>query len=148
MKIAWDPSQAVGVKTIDDQHRQLYAHVDALLQAMMQGKGKAEVTPLLDFLGKYVQEHFGAEERLMERHAYLGTADHKEQHAAFVQSFLQAKAQLDQAGPSPAIAVNLNGFLSKWLREHIAKTDMALARHLAAVAPELRTSAPPAARAR
>jgi hemerythrin len=152
MGLAWDPSLAVGVKLIDDQHKELYAHVDALLRAMLQGKGKSELEPLLGFLGKYVQEHFGAEEKLMERHAYPEMAEHKKQHVGFIQSFTQAKAQLEKTGPNPGIAIELNDFLSKWLRQHISRTDLALAKHLAAVAPELvggarpGTAAPQAAR--
>ncbi len=134
MTITWDPTLSVGVKLIDDQHKELFAHVDALLKAMLQGKGKAEVEPLVLFLAKYVQDHFGAEEKLMQQHRYPDMPEHKRQHAEFIETFTKAKHELDGAGPSPAIAVELNGFLSKWLRDHISRTDMALGKFLSAAA--------------
>ncbi len=60
--MTWNDSYSVGVKTIDQQHAGLFAMVNELHTAMMNGEAKNAVGPLLDKLVKYTLEHFAFEE--------------------------------------------------------------------------------------
>ncbi|HVP66330.1 MAG TPA: bacteriohemerythrin [Anaeromyxobacteraceae bacterium] len=132
MAIQWDKSLAVGVKLVDEQHQELFRRVNALLDAMLQAKGKDEVAQVLAFLKDYVVEHFGAEQKLMAQYKYPGLAQHKAQHDAFVKTFLEAKAEFDEKGPSGGLAIRLNSYLGAWLRDHIGSSDRAMGQFVAA----------------
>jgi len=130
MAIQWDKSLSVGVKSIDEQHQELFRRVNSLLDAMMAAKGKEEVAKLLSFLKDYVVEHFGAEQKLMSQYKYPGLAQHKAQHDAFVKTFLEVHAEFEQKGPSAGLAIRLNSFLGAWLRDHIGTTDRAMGQYV------------------
>lgn len=138
MAIAWTPRLAVGVEQIDAQHRELFDRINKLLAAMESQQGQAEVARVVDFLGDYVVTHFGAEERLMQRHAYPDYRAHKQLHDDFVKVLGGLRAELVRQGPSAALAVQLNHRVGDWLIDHIGRTDRALAAHLAKQAPGTR----------
>ncbi|MHB9035807.1 MAG: hemerythrin domain-containing protein, partial [Armatimonadota bacterium] len=58
MAVQWTPDLAVGVREIDDQHRELFKRVNDLLEAMSKGKGRDEIAKVVAFLGNYVVTHF------------------------------------------------------------------------------------------
>lgn len=132
MALVWDRSMAVGVKVVDEQHQELFRQVNRLVDAMMKGEGKAEIGSLLGFLGKYVVDHFGMEERLMAQYRYPDAAAHKKAHADFVAVFSKAKADFDAQGATSPLTILLNKTVAEWLRQHIAGTDLKLGRYLAA----------------
>ncbi len=131
MGIQWNPRLAVGVASIDNQHKELFDRVNRLLTAMESKQGEPEVKRLVSFLGDYVVSHFGGEERLMQQHGYGGFADHKKQHDAFVKEFLGVKATIEKSGSSSELAVKLNHRICTWLLDHIGKTDKALGEFMA-----------------
>jgi hemerythrin-like metal-binding protein len=126
--VRWDDSLAIGVEEIDTQHRQLYAQVAALQEAVRYGEfARAMVT--LDFLERYVSEHFAAEERWMAATRYPGRPTHVRLHRAFVAEFLQRKEQLLTLGPGGALAAGLAGWLAGWIEDHVEKADLDLSRY-------------------
>ena len=129
--IKWTPALAVGHAVIDGQHQELFRRLEALLTAMMKGD-KTEVARLFDFLGSYVVEHFGAEEKLMQEHRYPDSAVHKAAHERFVADYLALKKSLDAAGGAggAALTIKVQNWCGDWLKAHIAGTDQALATFL------------------
>jgi hemerythrin len=130
--IKWTPALAVGHAVIDGQHQELFRRLEALLTAMMKGD-KAEIVRLFDFLGSYVVEHFGAEERLMKEHNYPDYPTHKAAHERFVADYTALKKSLDGAGGAggAALTIKVQNWCGDWLKAHIAGTDQALASFLA-----------------
>ena len=126
--IKWTPALAVGHAVIDGQHQELFRRLEALLTAMMKGD-KAEIVRLFDFLGSYVVEHFGAEEKLMQQHAYPDYATHKAAHERFVADYTALKRSLE-AGGGAALTIKVQNWCGDWLKAHIAGTDQALATFL------------------
>jgi hemerythrin len=126
MAMQWTPDLSVGIKEIDDQHKELINRLNALGEAMMKGMGKDEIGRLLDFLGSYVVTHFGTEERYMAAHNYPASASHKLQHAQLVSDFKKFRAEFDQAGAKLTLVLGLNAKLIAWLKEHICGTDKLL----------------------
>ncbi len=126
--IKWTPALAVGHAVIDTQHQELFRRLESLLAAMMKGD-KAEIVRLFDFLGSYVVEHFGAEEKLMQQHAYPDYPAHKAAHERFVADYLALKKSLD-AGGGAALSIKVQNWCGDWLKAHIAGTDQALATYI------------------
>ena len=130
MGIVWDPKLAVGVRVIDEQHQELFRQVNALLQAMEQGKGREVIANLLAYLKSYVVEHFGAEQKLMTQHRYPEQVAHEEQHDGFVRTFLELSSEFEKTGPTITLALKVNTLVCPWLRLHVGTSDRKLGQFL------------------
>jgi hemerythrin len=131
MTIQWTPALSVGHDEIDRQHQELFRRLSALLEAMLRGD-RAEIGRLFEFLGTYVVEHFGAEERLMRGSDFPGYVVHKAAHERFVRDYQELRKMLDAHGATSAVAIRTKTWIVDWLTAHIGATDQALARHLRA----------------
>jgi len=131
MSLRWMPGLAIGVPALDDQHRELFRQVNLLLVAMRREIGAPEVGRLLEFLGRYVVEHFAAEERLMREAAYPALEPHRREHVDFVQAFQELCRSFVAEGATPPVVVRTNVWLCSWLRRHVGETDQALGHFLA-----------------
>jgi hemerythrin-like metal-binding protein len=134
MGIRWDPAIAVGVTLIDEQHQELFRRVNGLLDAMHRGEARSEIGQLLGFLTRYVVEHFGAEEQVMVRCRYPAMTLHRQQHDGFMKKLGELQARFDEGGATCDVSIALNRTVCSWLREHTGDADVALGRHLRAVA--------------
>ena len=78
--IIWDESMSTGVQALDDQHKQVITWLNEMLEAMLQGKGHAEIKGMLDRINSYTTIHFRHEEDCMARYkcpaAHADAADH------------------------------------------------------------------------
>jgi hemerythrin len=131
--IEWDPALEVGIEGIDAQHKELFLRIDRLLAAMQMHRGAVEVGRLLDYLGEHVVVHFGAEEGIMRERRYPGFDAHRQEHERFLQDFQALRAEFLTSGPSAILAIRVTNRVTTWLREHIYRTDRALALYLRSV---------------
>lgn len=131
MAITWDPSLNLGVPEIDRQHVELFDRLDRLLEAARTGQTEEQVGKLLGYLGDYVVDHFGAEEALMTTRRYPGLAAHAAEHRRFVDEFQALLREYLEDGATLLLVVRVNAKVTAWLREHIYRTDKALAGFLA-----------------
>lgn len=130
MPFSWDPSYAVGHPTIDQQHQELFARMNALLVAMNARRGQEEIERLLGFLSGYVVQHFGAEEALMRQHAYDGMAAHVAEHQGFEAEMRRMVDAYRKSGASASMVIALNHRLRDWLLGHVGRMDTKLAAFL------------------
>lgn len=130
MLVQWTPDLAVGLKEIDEQHKELYSRINQLLEACGQGKGKEVVGDTLKFLEDYIVTHFGNEETYMKRFAYPEYDQHKSQHTFYIKSLNELKEILANEGPGIHLIVSTNSVVVEWLNNHIRQTDIKLAAFL------------------
>ncbi|HEY7725850.1 MAG TPA: bacteriohemerythrin [Anaeromyxobacteraceae bacterium] len=131
MSLFWEPHLAIGVAEIDAQHRELFDRVNGLLDAMREHRGAGQVGVLLDFLGRYVADHFQAEESLMREARYPGYEAHRREHEGFTRELRDLSRAFAEGGATPAVVVKLNVWLCDWLRRHVSDSDQGLGRFLA-----------------
>jgi len=130
MGIPWTESLAVGIPEIDQQHQELFLRLERLLRGIVGGD-RAEVGRLLEFLGDYVVNHFGAEERWMIQSGYPDYSRHKAEHDRFLHDYLSMQVEFEQKGPTVLMGMRVNNWVADWLRQHIVGVDVALGRWLA-----------------
>lgn len=130
MLIEWDEELATGNDTIDGQHKELIDRINTLLVACNQGKGRAEVSKLLQFMGDYVCSHFATEEELQHRHAYPEFSAHKAEHEEFVLKMRNLEHQFNTDGATLPLVIQTNQSMVGWLISHINVTDKKLASYL------------------
>lgn len=117
---AWDDRYLVGHREIDAAHREFTVLVDALL-----GAGDDALAPALDAFARHAEQHFGTEERLMERYAFPARECHAEEHAKVLSSVQEVRA-LASAGDLQT-ARELAQALVDWFPGHTDYMDSALA---------------------
>jgi hemerythrin len=119
--IVWTDEYAVGVETLDAQHRTLLEVACRFEEAARAGRDRRAGAALLEELLRYVGAHFAHEERMMARHGYPGLETHRRLHRGLGERVAASGAQ-QAAGASrePAQSVTL---IIEWLRAHILETD-------------------------
>lgn len=131
MALSLPEDLGIGIQELDDQHRALYAEINRLHDAMKANELE-KVLPTADYLVKYANEHFAAEEKLMIEAGYPGFPAHLAHHAAFKHDLERWRSRLAKDGPTPSLVVELSSWLANWLRDHIRKVDAQMAKFLRA----------------
>ena len=126
--VTWDETYSVSVRRLDEQHQKLFSLLNALHDAMRQGKGQLVVQDTLRELAAYTGTHFRAEEELLRRTNYPGFAGHLAEHQKFIARVERFTEDLKAGRHASSIAVV--GFIKDWLGEHIRRTDRAYAAYL------------------
>lgn len=119
--LTWQERYSVGIREIDEQHKQLIKMINDLNDAMLAGKAKEVLLPVLNKLANYCVSHFAVEEKMFDTHAYPETADHKEKHHKMTSKVKALIAEV-QSGKS-TIGIEVMNFLKNWLDKHIMETD-------------------------
>lgn len=119
--LEWQDSFSVGIKEMDDQHKQLVKMINQLHEAMKEGKGSTEVVKIVGEMIEYTQFHFKSEEQLMSEHHFSGLATQKMEHGSFIKKTLEFQADLNSG--KRTISIELLNFLKDWLTNHIQVSD-------------------------
>ena len=123
----WDDSIALGIPTIDGQHKALFGWINTLNAAIKNGDGSEAVGEVIWNLITYVTEHFSEEERLMLSYNYPGLAAHRKEHDQFVSRLREI--QVDYID-GHEMGENILDFLVDWLVCHIKGTDQGYSRFI------------------
>jgi hemerythrin len=131
MSLQWNDNLASGSREIDDQHKELFTRVNALLAAFeKETAGREEISKIVQFLTDYVVFHFGTEEKHMDRFGYSSTKQHKAQHEQFVRAFLKLKERMLMEGIHENLGRDTKELVVDWLLNHIRYSDRALGMFL------------------
>jgi len=132
--VTWSTTYSVGIKLIDDQHKELlnlvndmYNHVnddEEAERAYFQGVIRQAVD--------YVKLHFSTEEKIMKGTNFQGYAEHKKAHDSFIVSVVSAIKEFEEGKRVPLIS--FTHFLKDWILTHIAIMDKQYFEHLMKIA--------------
>ena len=119
----------VGFEVIDGEHRIQVGLIDAMHDAVRQGRDRSEIDEILERLLDYSKVHFLSEQLLMRLHAYPDHEDHVQDHERMV----EAMAELRRAHGEGRYELTLERMdaLRRTLVAHIRTRDGLLGRHLA-----------------
>lgn len=119
--VEWNINFVVGIKDIDQHHRQLVDLLNDSYAELKTGAGVEKIQSVVDELVKYADYHFSCEERLMMATSYPDFAEHKKEHDMFARQAVDFQEGFKD-GSVPAVAVL--SFLSNWITHHILQTDV------------------------
>ena len=120
-----------GNDMIDEQHEQLFGHINNLLRACGEGKGRVELGRVVQFLIDYTEEHFSAEERLQDKYKYPDRENHKRYHEVFEHALREMADELEREGATVTLVGKINKSVGDWLVNHVKKQDVRVAAHIA-----------------
>jgi hemerythrin len=130
MPYLWNSSLETGHELIDNQHKQLVATVNNLLDACRNGQGAAKVAATMDFLTGYTIKHFSDEEKLQRQYDYPDYLTHKRLHDTFKAVVEDLTKRLIREGPTEEIVEELSASIGDWLVNHIKGDDFRLAAYI------------------
>ena len=129
----WNSSFAIGIETIDNQHRKIFEH----LLAIENSVAKRDPWHILHFfltqLTEYMKFHLAVEEALMEITRYPDRAEHCHSHATLIDQIGKLENQLKDK----ASGENLVGFFEEWFVRHVLSSDRDYALYIAREFPAL-----------
>ncbi|MBN2165974.1 MAG: hemerythrin family protein [Marinilabiliaceae bacterium] len=120
--IQWTPALSVKISSIDDQHKKLFDLLNSFYDGLVQKSDAGTILALAKGMKDYTNEHFTAEERLMEQYGYPALDKHKQEHIVFVKKVEDIEKKL--LSGSLIISFEITNFLKDWIKNHIQKTDI------------------------
>jgi hemerythrin len=127
-ELGWSEQYAVGVESIDDEHKELFAAVGKIKEAMTRSAEQAETVELLQKLASATGKHFADEEALMRAAKYPGIELHVANHRRLVQKIDAFVARHKRIGAP--MDEHAWSFLRDWLVYHIENDDLRLGNWL------------------
>jgi len=119
----WTQDLSVGVKEIDDQHKELIRRMNSFFDAMKSRNKEEEILKMLDFLADYVVTHFRDEEKLQMSSGYPKYQEHRQMHKDFIADVTQMRGDIQKTGFTAATSSLISTTLVAWLTLHIKKAD-------------------------
>jgi hemerythrin len=134
MAYQWDSSLECGYELVDNQHKQLVAAVNSLMEASQSGQGDKAVMQTMDFLTGYTIKHFADEEKLQVKYDYPDYLNHKRLHDEFKVTVKGLTERLIKEGPGPELVNVVSSAIAAWLLNHIKGDDFRMAAYVKAKA--------------
>lgn len=119
--LTWSHACSVGVRAMDDQHSILMDAMNELRLAVLSGRGREQMSELLDRLIEFTRMHYWSEERLLEENGYPGLAAHRVAHHSLLAQMLEAAHRL-QYGEGVAMGEVLDQMRDRYM-EHTEVVD-------------------------
>lgn len=126
--MSWGPKFVLGIDKIDNQHKALVSLINQLHSAMKLKKGRQKSGEILKGLADYTVYHFAHEEKLFEKYGFPEKEDHIKKHKELLAQVMAFSTQFKEGKAS--LTMDLMNFLTRWLKDHILKTDKAYAPFL------------------
>jgi hemerythrin-like metal-binding protein len=131
----WNNSYLIGVPHIDEQHKQLFATVNKLIDAIEDGAGKDELKKTLDFLIQYTVNHFNDEEEVQRKHGYPNFEHHHKLHEKFKQTAVELAAEalkIDNSDTraSQMLVNEVKRKVGDWLITHVTSEDARIGKFI------------------
>ena len=122
----WTEELSTGIATIDNQHKELFRRINALVLAIKQQRCRSEIDGTLQFLDDYARIHFSEEEKHMRETNYKGLGEQQRSHREYLAALAELKTQAAQPriqGSSYDLSATTNQVVVDWIVAHIMKLD-------------------------
>lgn len=120
-KIDWDASLALGVKHIDMERRHLVALTNSLHEVLHRSRFDEDAAAIVvGNVAIHMPVYFDQEEEVLAAVRAPGLAQHRSVHRAAIDVFTRLRNHYDHL-PATQNAVEIHGFLVKWLIHHEAR---------------------------
>ena len=120
--LIWTDDLAIGIDSIDEQHKVLFNLIDQLQDAMSRGESRSVLQDIFQGLITYTEKHFQFEEDIFNEIKYPDMEAHLAKHRQFVADMDDLRSQFTE-NTNFMIGVDVMKFLTDWLVSHIQGTD-------------------------
>lgn len=121
----WNDNRHVGIKTMDEQHKQIVESMNNIGAALAARHEPEKLWSLFEQLASYTQMHFATEESLMDKYQLPSSARHKDNHRRLVDDLLSLSINFDNQ--SMVLAMR---YFQDWFFRHNESDDRPMAAEL------------------
>lgn len=126
--LVWDESRhAIGIPSIDREHRGMIALVNELAEAVAHGCDYPLAHQQMGQIFDFVADHFANEEAMMRRHGFPGLEQHAEEHRMLLDKIVTLMETYDPQHADRAVLVT--AFLADCAENHILHEDRAISQY-------------------
>jgi len=129
----WKDNYELGVPQVDAQHKELFKRVDSFLRVLRSKesweKKLPELNETLEFMKKYVVEHFRDEEEYQKSIGFPGYEAHKQRHMDMVKYVQEVSKKYEESNFSEDLMQQFGGRLLSWLINHVAAEDQQIGEY-------------------
>src|SRR5512142_402549 len=122
MRLVWDERFSVGILALDEQHKELMAMINQLIDHEEADTGSEHIAEILDRMTRYAEYHFHTEEQLLTEYSYPENPSHEKEHTRFKTQI--ARFCMDAIHRNKDLRNEILFYLRNWLKNHILKSDM------------------------
>ena len=139
--IVWNDNLVVGIKLIDEQHKEFVNMTNELYNACLKGGDEAVTCfkKTIQMMASHIREIFKHEEELFEQSAYPETAAHKIQHREFIKTILDHEKKYREG--VRFVPNSFVRYLMEWVASHIAIDDKKFGIYYAEMIDEMKITA-------
>jgi hemerythrin len=119
--IKWKEDLSVGVGIIDDQHKELFQHINNFYNSIVNKTNKEGVMQVISNLENYTRVHFSFEKQAMRNAGYADIAAHIKEHEAFVAKVADFKERFYSG--RLLLSLEVTTFIKDWITNHIKVSD-------------------------
>ena len=120
--LVWQDTDSVGVKELDDQHKEIFSVTNRFYDLMSQSKTKEDFKLILDELIKNIIDHFATEEKYFDLYQYDQKISHTRLHQTYLQKINQFSKEIDQ-NFNIELLLQMADFMKNWWIHHIDNED-------------------------
>jgi hemerythrin len=120
-KIVWTEQYRIGVKKIDEQHREFFSIVNELIVAEGSTAPSERLHDVVFRVSGYAAYHFRTEEQIMTEYGYPGHSSQVNEHTAF--RIKTARFCADAIAGKSGLLAEMLEYLTAWLTTHILNSD-------------------------
>jgi hemerythrin-like metal-binding protein len=120
--ISWEAELSVGVKELDDDHKQLMGMLNEIHESAAAGRNDQELSDLVEKMVANTKAHFEHEELLLAKAGYPDAPAHFQEHDWMIAKALSVQAAF-RCGSASTLSAELLSFLRDWLIHHIRDVD-------------------------
>ncbi|WP_372999967.1 bacteriohemerythrin [Sulfurimonas sp.] len=121
--VEWNEGLSLGVKSLDDDHKNLLNIINKLALAINNDEAQKFIDSIFEDLQNYAIDHFRREEELLKKCNCKKLDQHIKQHREFSSKIPELKANLSHSKDSSS-AQEVSFFLTDWLFNHIIEEDI------------------------
>lgn len=122
--LEWDTHYSVHDEFIDSQHKNIVKAINALIDAIDEGKTEMFCQKLYTALKVYAERHFSHEEKLLEQIAFPDLNNQKKQHRYFIEKMEEINQKSSGSDADIELELEMLDFLKEWFYNHILKSDL------------------------
>ena len=119
--LTWNDSYSVKVDKMDEQHQKLFGLINSFYDEVGKQSQDKLIFDLIAGMKDYTILHFNEEEQLMQQCNYPGLAEHKKEHADFIDKVTDLEEKLKSG--KMIISFEITNFLKDWIKKHIKESD-------------------------
>jgi len=120
--LIWQDIDSVGVKELDDQHKEIFSIANRLYDLVDQSPTKEDFIPVLNELNGHALLHFSTEEKYFDLYQYDQKIFHTKSHQAYTQKMNQFLEEINH-NFSTELVVQITDFMKNWWINHIDIED-------------------------